>query len=455
MTFFPFRRSVSKKQAKSSNLVSSFIDLEHERKERDKHEQYMRMMTSFVRRIQCPIADLCGLESLIDDIPPGTNIYQYALAMNTCGLLLATMIQNMTLYYSVSSGARHSEEVSHIFTKNMVQTWCDRTTEPRNGYTRVVDICNTELRCQMTIEQGVPISIVGDPLFMKTILYNLLDNAIKFTPSGSVKVDIRAVEIGLKSAIIEISVCDTGIGIPHDCFEKIFEPLVKSHVEYIEGGAGMGLSVCRAICDEMGGSISIISSDDITDYVGSLFRARFRVYLVSTDLLMDPIHLTASYTPPSQTGTFNSLVPFVKNLDSSVHAPTMPIVLVVDDVKLIRKMFCNMFSDLSIVPDIACDGNEAIQMCGKNKYDIIIMDMLMPGINGIEATRKIKSSGRNKETTIISMTASLSAKIEQEGLEVGISKWMTKPVGRDTLYSTLGASMKPKHIAWIKNTCQL
>ena len=453
-----------RKKTRNASIISSYLDMENGDNDRDKHEEYMRMMTSFVRRIQCPVADLCGLKSLMDDIPKGTSIYHYALAMNTCGILLATMIQNMSLYYTISSGTRDSEHVSHIFTKNIIQAWCDRTSEPRNGYTRVVDLCNTRLDCHLYIDTGVPISVVGDPLFIRTLVYNLLDNAIKFTPGGEIKITVRNISNkhskSKSDAILEVVVVDTGVGVHSSCFEKIFEPLVKSHIEYIEGGAGMGLSVCRAMCENMKGGISVVSSTEKTDdddVSGSEFRATFNVGLLSRDVLVDPINLSATYDAVGSTSSFNSLVPFVSHLnelDVSMHSPSMPCILVVDDIKLIRTMFCSMLSDISIVPDVACDGHEAVDMCKIKKYDIIIMDMLMPGINGIESAGKIKSDGeKNKDTIVISMTASLSNSIKEQGVSVGITTWMTKPVGRDTLYTILGNNMAPKHIAWIKDTC--
>lgn len=463
MYFIPKRwRFYNKKHSNSKSIVSSYIDLGNEREDRDKHEEYMRMMTSFVRRIQCPVADLCGLKSLMDEIPKGTGIYHYALAMNTCGILLATMIQNMSLYYSISSGARDSEHVSHIFTKNIIKVWCDRTTEPRSGYTRAIDTCNSDLKCTFIVEKGVPVSIVGDSLFIRTVLYNLLDNAIKFTPGGSVTANVRTVSSEDGNAMIEIMVSDTGVGIPIDCFEKVFEPLVKSHIESIEGGAGMGLSVCKVICEEMGGGVEVVYSHEKDldhENSGSTFRALFNVGLVSRDVLVDPINLSVTYKASGKMGSFSSLAPFVTHIASpvpSVHSPSMPVILVVDDVKLIRTMLCNMLTAVSIVPDVACDGYEAVDMCEKKKYDIVIMDMIMPGINGIEATSKIKAEGSNNENTVvISMTASLSNKIKEKGLSSGISTWMTKPVGRDTLYTVLGNNMEPQHIAWINDICQL
>ena len=458
---FHFKKPHFRRQESSSQkLVSTYLEMstEPDTQDRQKRESHMRMMTAFVRRIQCPVADLLGLQTLIDDIPEGSEIFHYASAMNTCGTLLASMIQNMTMYYNISSGIRVPENVYYLFTKDIIKTWTKRTEEDRNGYTRIVGVCSGDLSCDLRIEKGVPMSIIGDSMFVKTIVYNLLDNAIKFTPDGNVKLVVKADKISYNTCSIEIFVYDTGVGIPLICIEKIFEPLVKSHVEYIDGGAGMGLSVCRAICEQMHGDVHVqYSQEKEKDYgeSGSVIKATFSVEMASSDLVEEPISMHMEYKTAIG-DQFNVLVPFTNEVDRSQHSDTPPKILVVDDVKLIRLMSGRMFGSLHIIPDMAASGKEAIEICKDTLYDLIIMDIMMPEMGGIQTTRSIKQPGSlNEKTVVIGMTSSLKDDMKMDALSSGISDWMTKPVSRDTLYKTMGNHIEPRHMAWIKNKCEL
>ena len=456
-----FKKPHLRKQlSNSQRLVSTYLEMstEPESQERQKRETHMRMMTAFVRRIQSPVADLLGLQTLIDDIPEGSEIFHYASAMNVCGILLANMITNMTLYYNISSGVHVPAHIYFLFTKDIIDTWTKRTDEDRNGYTRIVGLGNGDLSCDLRIEKGVPMSIIGDPMFLKTIIYNLLDNAIKFTPEGSVKLVVRSDNIQKNTCDIEIIVYDTGVGIPLECIEQVFEPLVKSHVEYIDGGAGMGLSVCRAICEQLGGDVHVqYSQEKEKEYgeSGSVIKATFSVETVSSDVVEEPISMHMDYK--SVIGDqYNVLMPFTNEVDRSDHSDNPPKILVVDDVKLIRLMSAKMMKSLHIIPDMAASGKEAIEMCKDTLYDLIIMDIIMPEMGGIQTARNIRIPGSlNENTTVVGMTSSLKDDMKMDALSSGISDWMTKPVSRDTLYKTMGKNIEPRHMAWIKNKCEL
>lgn len=443
-------RLKKKKQVFSDNLVKSYLEIG-----RDKNENNIRMMASFIRRVQFPVADLCGIQSLIKDIPKGSEIYHYAVAMNMCGTLLAEMVNNMRLYYTISSDIYDPEISAYLFTKKLVSTWSTRMGQPRHGYTRVIcDDFGSDLECVLSIEKGVPVSVVGDPSYVHFVLHNLMDNAIKFTSNGHVHANVRAKDVVDNVATIEIRVEDTGVGVSPKLGEKIFEPLVKSHIEYMDGGAGMGLSVARTICRSIGGDVTL---DKVSEGgSGATFVAHFPVSMATDEIVSETIVISSKYCDSEERDLLEQdsvMGPLMENVDpAGVDCfPTMPKILVVDDTKLIRLMIGRMISGLSILPDTAGSGKEAIDMCYRKKFDLIIMDMIMPDINGIETTQIITSKGSlNEDTPIIAITASLDDEICKSAMECGIRSWMSKPVSQKTLYSTICMNLKQDHLAWIK-----
>lgn len=448
-------RMHKKKQLSSDNLVKTYMEID-----RDRNEENIRMMASFIRRVQFPVADICGLKSLIKDIPKGSEIYHYASAMNMCGTLLADMVNNMRLYYTISSDLHDMVESPYVFTKKIISTWSSRTGQQRNGFTRIIDGWSSDLECTLTIHKGVPVSVMGDSSYTHAILHNLLDNAIKFTPQGHVHASVRVTSPVGRVANIEISIEDTGVGISPKLTERIFEPLVKSHIEYMDGGSGMGLSVSRTICRSMGGDVVLERSCEkgSVGESGSIFVAHFPVDVNTTEVVTEPIVISRMYSASDDHEALkmdSTLGPIMDSIDSGeVEYPSMPNILVVDDVKLIRLMITKMIHGLSIVPDCAENGKDAIEMCKKKKYDMIIMDMIMPGINGIEASKRILSPGSlNQTTPIITMTASLDDDMRIRGTDCGILSWMSKPVSQKTLYSTMCNYLRKDHLAWIKEEC--
>lgn len=449
LTRFRFKK---KKQMMSDTLVETYMGMD-----RDKNEDTIRMMASFIRRIQFPVSDICGMQPLIKDIPKGSEIYHYAVAMNMCGTLLSEMVNNMRLFYTISSDVHDPENTPYIFTKKLISTWTTRTGQQRNGFTRVVDGFCSDIECVLTIEKGVPVSVAGDPSYTHFVLHNLMDNAIKFTPEGHVHANVRVKEVINNMATIEICVEDTGVGIPHTFRERVFDPLVKSHIEYMDGGAGMGLSVARTICRSMGGDVTLDKTCEkgFDKGSGATFVARFPVFVTTSEVVPEDIVIRSKYCDSGERETLAKdgiMGPLLENFESEgANCPAMPNILVVDDIKLIRIMIGKMMKGLSVIPDNAENGKDAIAICKKKKFDLIIMDMIMPDMNGIDTTKMITSEGSlNEGTPVIAITASLDEDLRKAGTESGIRAWMSKPVGQETLYSTVCNHLGKDNLAWIK-----
>lgn len=250
--------------------------------------------------------------------------------------------------------------------------------------------------------------VVGDADRLNHLLFQLLDNAFKFTHEGSVKLRVNAQE-NADSCAIEFEVTDTGIGMRPDQLKTIFEGFrqVDGSFSRQYGGLGIGLSICKAITDSMQGSISIETSPN----QGS----RFRVVLSLRKA--DPIE-----QPKPQLQ----------------HLPGSPRVLVVEDNPVNQLTLIAMVKKLGCQVSKAGNGEEAVRLCHQEHFDIILMDCQMPIMDGFEATRIIRQPGNlNSEVPIIAVTANVMSGDRERCLSAGMNDYVKKPIKMNVIRERL------------------
>ena len=251
-----------------------------------------------------------------------------------------------------------------------------------------------------------PLLVAGDPLRFRQILVNLIDNAIKFTPRGSITLFMawNPPESGTSSGKLDVRVCDTGIGIPPDKLQNIFQMFMQADTSTARryGGTGLGLAICQRLVLLMGGEIVARSAQG----EGSEF----------------------AFTLP--------LPPFSLPLDSSepegvaeIKRAQPPRILVVDDMATNRFLLEVFLRRHGFDPQLAAGGEEAVRLAMTHQYDAILMDLQMPDIDGYTATRRIRAgetSGRR--TPIIALTASLGQVTREKCFDAGMDEHLTKPL---------------------------
>jgi CheY-like chemotaxis protein len=263
---------------------------------------------------------------------------------------------------------------------------------------------NKSISFKMTITGKKPECLYGDDNRLRQVLLNLLNNAVKFTEKGSVNLDINITDKNL-----EFSVRDTGIGIKPEDIPTIFDLFIRvdMHRNRSKEGTGLGLSITKSLIEMMGGLITVRSVYG----EGTVFR----------------------FVIPKIPGD-KALMKHQEETEYEISAPEAK-VLVVDDNTINLNVAFGLLQLCKITPRTVLSGPEAIELIRENQYDIVFMDHMIPGMDGIEATRIIRDMGN--ETPIIALTANAIAGMKDVFLAAGMNDWLTKPIEKPMLKKIL------------------
>ncbi len=267
-------------------------------------------------------------------------------------------------------------------------------------------------------DNKIPDVLVGDPIRLHQIILNLVSNAVKFTSKGKIIVSVHLLHEDKDKVIIEFAVTDTGIGIPKEKTGKIFENFqqASSGTSRLYGGTGLGLAIVKQLVEPQGGSIRVRS----TVNEGSTFS------------------FTLSF---QKTNAEAELENEIMELDTEIKNIK---VLVVEDIPLNQLLMKTLLDDFGFARDIAENGKIAIEKLKENDYDIILMDLQMPEMNGFEATEYIRNTMKSK-IPIIALTADVTTVDLAKCKAVGMNDYIAKPIDERLLYSKIvGILKKPK-----------
>jgi signal transduction histidine kinase/response regulator of citrate/malate metabolism len=253
---------------------------------------------------------------------------------------------------------------------------------------------------------GAAVPVNGDPVRINRVLLNLIGNAIKFTERGYVDVQ-AALEPTGAGRVLRLSISDTGIGVAPEMQERIFEDFVQADDSIMRrfGGTGLGLAISRRLARLMGGDLAIES----TPGSGSTFR------------LTVPLAGAEEAAPPL-----------------AAAAPTQPLaLLLVDDDPVNREIGAALLRLIGHTPTVAADGPSAIALAQAGRFDALLMDVHMPGMDGIEAASRIRSLAREPKPRIIALTADMSERSRERLAAGGIHTIVSKPILLDALRRAL------------------
>lgn len=288
----------------------------------------------------------------------------------------------------------------------------EKTTQIVQVIKEIYDLLNIQaekknIEFTYYIDPQIPQYLDIDSTRLKQILINLCINAIKFTDKGSVKLEVVAFGYTNDSVLLDYIITDTGIGIPKDKIDTIFIPFVQvDNHNSKQIGTGLGLTIARDLIRLMGGDINVTSKEN----VGSIFSfiTKFKISNQEKSEIASIVDVDNDV--------------FIKKIKNKR-------ILVCED-NLINQVFMkeifSVFNKKDI--DIASNGYEAVNMCKDRKYDLILMDIQMPKMNGIKATKIIKSMNTHKDIPIIALTANAFSEQINEYLFIGMSDYLPKPV---------------------------
>ena len=259
-------------------------------------------------------------------------------------------------------------------------------------------------------DNNIPEVLLGDPVRLHQVILNLVSNAVKFTAKGKITVSVHLLREDEKSVTIQFSVTDTGIGIPENKIEKIFDNFqqASSGTSRLYGGTGLGLAIVKQLVESQGGSIQVNSKTD----EGSTFSIILNFQKTNAEVVvaMDMLELDNE----------------IKDIK----------VLVVEDIALNQLLIKTLLDDFGFEHDIAVNGKIAIEKLKENSYDIILMDLQMPEMNGFEATDYIRNK-MNSTIPIIALTADVTTVDLAKCKAVGMNDYIAKPVDEKLLYNKI------------------
>jgi PAS domain S-box-containing protein len=268
------------------------------------------------------------------------------------------------------------------------------------------------------IDPALPPMLHGDPLRIGQILLNYLSNAAKFTERGSISVAITLVTESADDLLVRFAVSDTGIGIPAEQQARIFDVFEQADTSTTRrfGGTGLGLAIARRLALLMGGDSGLQS----TQGQGSSFWFTARLQRASNKTMESAPAISADEA---------------EQLLSSRYRQTR--ILLAEDNPINQEVALELLRGVGLQADLAVNGQKAVEMVNQQDYDLILMDMQMPIMDGLSATRAIRQSERGRSLPILAMTANAFSEDRQRCLDAGMNDHVAKPVDPSNLYTMM------------------
>lgn len=356
-------------------------------------------LSTVSHELRTPLNAINGISHILLDDKPKPSQIEYLKSLKFSGNYLLTYINEILEINRIESDNIEVENISFNFLtllENIYNSLKEQASSNNNDLNLVTD-------------KNIPAFLIGDPTKLSQILINLINNSLKFTDNGVITIETKIVNLNTQNCIIQFNVHDTGIGIPDENKESIFESFSQGSVEINRkyGGTGLGLTIVKRLVTILGGNISLESQ------VGKGSTFTFVLdFKIGAEVVLAQTHVLT-----------NEKVFINKKI------------LLVEDNKINQMVTKKILEKKRIICEICETGEEAIEKVKTNNYDLVLMDVHLPGINGTIATAEIRKF--NSEIIIIALTAISLNENREMLLSFGMTDVITKPFNPDHFYKTL------------------
>jgi PAS domain S-box-containing protein len=374
-----------------------------------------QFLSNMSHEIRTPMNAIIGFTKVLLKTDLSAKQKEYLTAIKMSGDSLIVLINDILDLAKVDAGKMTFEEAPFKMSLSI------------SAMLHMFETKIQEKNLELVIEYDnkIPEVLVGDPVRLHQIILNLLSNAVKFTTKGQITVRVHMLSEDDEKVNIEFTVSDTGIGITEDKIIKIFENFqqASSDTSRLYGGTGLGLAIVKQLVEAQNGTISVISKID--EGSAFSFRLNFKKTSANAELEVELLELDTE----------------IKNIK----------VLVVEDIPLNQLLMKTLLDDFGFERDIAANGKIAIEKLQSKSFDIILMDLQMPEMNGFEATEYIRNTLHSK-IPIIALTADVTTVDLAKCKAVGMNDYIAKPVDERLLFSKIvGLVKKPSLVKYAGN----
>jgi len=391
------------------NLEEAMVRVDHARKEaEDANQAKGQFLANMSHEIRTPMNGIMGFSHILAESDLTEKQKESVYLIEECSRNLLQLIGDILDFSKIESGQ---------FTTELIDCPLDELLNSVEALLRL-KAQEKGIEFKINVSNNLPACLRTDPTRLRQCLINLLGNAIKFTGAGHVHLNVSMDEKGDKD-VVRFDVEDTGIGIPPEKHDVIFNMFTQADGSMTRkyGGSGLGLSITRQLIDLLGGSLTLSSAEG----EGSVFSLTLPA---GVDVSEQP---SLDWHEAVSTRKSNGLP--AKQSEFSGH------VLVAEDVEANQLLCRIMLERLGLDVTLAGDGSEAVQLCLSHPFDLILMDMQMPVMNGYEATEALRKEG--VVTPIVALTANAMKGDEEECLTVGCNDYMAKPIDHKVLIEIL------------------
>ncbi len=363
-----------------------------------------QFLANMSHEIRTPMNAIVGMTQLLLNLNPGPRELKYLQAIKTSADNLLVIINDILDLSRIEAGKIEIESTDFEL-REVLHSVKDML---------ILKAEEKQISLKYTLDESIPTRLIGDPSRLNQILINLAGNAVKFTNKGGVEIQVKPYKQSEEKNWIQFDIIDTGIGIAPDYVEKIFESFTQAGTDVARqyGGTGLGLTISKELVELMGGQISVVSELGI----GTTFTVII----------------------PFQTSRLINVSQKAPRVNKAVMDRLRTIrLLLVEDNEFNRMVAEDTLKELlpEIQITVAHDGRQAVDLVRQQSFDLILMDIQMPIMDGVEATRQIREElpSPAREVKIIAMTANVLSEDVERYLKAGMNAYVSKPFHTEEL----------------------